>query len=266
DRAFLELYSSRKTPRSQADHKGRKAYTFSLFLHLSLLFLFLFITKKSLQERKPIEIELSLSYIVQERPQEAKQTIREEKPKEKRTLEVPKNISIPREEKKITPPTEEKTTEAKAQEALSIPKGESSQKNQEEEFLPPHASSPGKAFTAPLEDIKGSSASSDNTEGIIDPKQVQNLYLREKLSLISSIVQKHISYPPLARRMGWEGKVVVCFTLTAEGKLKDLHIEKSSGYEFLDKNALDTIKRIADLFPKPTVEVMVRLPVSYKLE
>jgi len=92
------------------------------------------------------------------------------------------------------------------------------------------------------------------------------MFLKEKLSVISSIIQKNISYPPLARKMGWEGKVIICIHLRSDGTLEDVKIEKSSGYELLDRNALETVKKVAHLFPKPPVDVIVRLPVSYKLE
>ncbi|MFN3598535.1 MAG: energy transducer TonB [Aquificaceae bacterium] len=250
-----------------------KAYTFSLFLHLSLLFLFLFISQKSLQERKIIEIDLSLSYVApqkEEIPQEP--LTRQEKPKAKVISQAPKNSPVPKEEGITTPPMQEKVEELKPQEKtpqvktqdMASASKEESTKGQGQTTQEPTATSVGK-INAPVssDDSDGALGSK---KGTIDPKQAQDIYLREKLSLISFIVQKHISYPPLARRMGWEGKVVVCFTLTAEGELKDLHIEKSSGYEFLDKNAMETVKKVAHLFPKPPVDVVVKLPVNYRLE
>ncbi|MFN3870873.1 MAG: TonB family protein [Aquificaceae bacterium] len=251
-----------------------KAYTFSFLLHLSLLLLFLFITKKPLQEKKIVEIDLSLSYIVpqkEERQQEP--TARQEKPKAKVISQAPKNIPIPKEEKRIKIPAEEKIeesklqeriTETKTQETASTPQEETTTKGQGEITQTPVTSSPSKVATSGSFS-KGDEAS-HNKKDTIDPKQAQDMYLQEKLFLISSIVQKHISYPPLARRMGWEGRVVVRFTLTSEGKLENVHIEKSSGYDLLDKNAMETVKRVAHLFPKPPVDVVVKLPVNYRLE
>lgn len=91
-------------------------------------------------------------------------------------------------------------------------------------------------------------------------------FLKINYSIISEIVKKHLNYPLMARRIGWEGMVVVSFLLTPNGQLKDLEIEKSSGYELLDKNTLETIKKCYSLFPIPPMEVKIVLPVSYKLK
>ncbi len=91
-------------------------------------------------------------------------------------------------------------------------------------------------------------------------------FLADKLSIISQIVQKNINYPYIARKMGWEGKVIISFILTKEGKIEDLWIEKTSGYEVLDKNALETIQKVSKYFPIPPLDVKIKLPVLYRLE
>jgi protein TonB len=91
-------------------------------------------------------------------------------------------------------------------------------------------------------------------------------FLRERLSVISNIVQRHINYPPIARRMGWEGKVLVSFVLEPNGDIRDLKVIKSCGYEVLDKEALDAIRRSYRDFPKPPVSVVVKLPINFRLE
>jgi Periplasmic protein TonB, links inner and outer membranes len=95
---------------------------------------------------------------------------------------------------------------------------------------------------------------------------LEESFLRERLSVISSIVQRHINYPPIARRMGWEGKVLVSFVLEPNGDIRDLKVLKSCGYEVLDKEALDAIRRSYRDFPKPPVSVVVKLPINFRLE
>ncbi|AHE96766.1 hypothetical protein THERU_02025 [Thermocrinis ruber] len=95
---------------------------------------------------------------------------------------------------------------------------------------------------------------------------LEESFLRERLSVISNIVQRHINYPPIARRMGWEGKVLVSFVLEPNGNIRDLKVLKSSGYEVLDKEALDAIRRSYRDFPKPPVSVVVKLPINFRLE
>jgi protein TonB len=95
---------------------------------------------------------------------------------------------------------------------------------------------------------------------------LEESFLRERLSVISNIVQRHINYPPIARRMGWEGRVLIGFVLEPNGDIRDLKVLKSCGYEVLDKEALDAIRRSYKDFPKPPVSVVVKLPIAFRLE
>jgi len=89
----------------------------------------------------------------------------------------------------------------------------------------------------------GNSSSSTSDAQTVNAQK--ELFLKEKLSVISSLVQKSITYPLLARKMGWEGRVVMCFRLTPDGRLEDL------GYEIFDRSALEAVSRRSYLFPKP---------------
>ena len=97
-------------------------------------------------------------------------------------------------------------------------------------------------------------------------EKIKEKFLLEKLLLISKIVQNNITYPYIARKMGWEGKVIISFVLTKDGKINFLVIEKSSGYDVLDKNAVETIKKVSRYFPLPPLDVKIKLPISYKLK
>ncbi len=96
--------------------------------------------------------------------------------------------------------------------------------------------------------------------------QKETQFLSQKLSVISELMRKNLTYPYLARRMGWQGELILSFILTPSGELKEIKIEKSTGYEILDKQAKDTLLKIAKYFPRPEVEVRVRLPISFRLE
>uniref|UniRef100_A0A7C4JSZ0 Energy transducer TonB n=1 Tax=Thermodesulfobacterium geofontis TaxID=1295609 RepID=A0A7C4JSZ0_9BACT len=108
--------------------------------------------------------------------------------------------------------------------------------------------------------------SKDGGKGNLDELgKLREKFLIEKLSLISQIIQNNITYPYIARKMGWEGKVLISFVLTKEGKISFLNIEKSSGYKVLDENAIDTIKKVSKYFPLPPLDVKIKIPISYKL-
>jgi protein TonB len=116
---------------------------------------------------------------------------------------------------------------------------------------------------------KSVESSSRPTSSLTDESRrvaLEEGFLRERLSVISNIVQRHINYPPIARRKGWEGRVLVSFVLEPNGDIRDLKVLKSSGYEVLDKEALDAIRRSYRGFPKPPVSVVVKLPINFRLE
>ncbi len=50
------------------------------------------------------------------------------------------------------------------------------------------------------------------------------------------------SYPMVARRMGWEGKVVLNVEVLAEGSCGAVNVFRSSGHEVLDNAAVATVK------------------------
>lgn len=114
-----------------------------------------------------------------------------------------------------------------------------------------------------------------NPSGLLSPQQntneekntsLEESFLREKLSVISNIVQKRINYPTIAKRMGWEGRVLISFVLEPSGEIKELRVLKSSGYDILDREAVDTIKRSYREFPKPPISVLIKLPIAFRLE
>ena len=89
---------------------------------------------------------------------------------------------------------------------------------------------------------------------------------KTQLSVISRLVREHLEYPYLARRMGWEGEVLLGFRLSLSGEVEDLKVLKSSGFEVLDQSALKAVKRASKHFPRPKHTVLVKLPVRFKLE
>ena len=117
----------------------------------------------------------------------------------------------------------------------------------------------------------GESSSGEGGKGNIGEdeggsEKIKEKFLLKKLFLISKIIQNNITYPYIARKMGWEGRVVVSFILTKEGKINFLTVEKSSGYDVLDKNAIKTIKKVSKYFPLPPHDVKISIPILYKLD
>jgi periplasmic protein TonB len=76
-------------------------------------------------------------------------------------------------------------------------------------------------------------------------------------------------YPPLSRRTGEQGRVVLRVHVTAAGTVDEAHVRASSGHTRLDDSALETVKRWkfvpAKRGPEP-VAAWVLVPISFGLE
>lgn len=90
-------------------------------------------------------------------------------------------------------------------------------------------------------------------------------YLKEHFIYIKDRIYKNLVYPVRAKKMGWSGKVMISFIICEDGRVKDLKIVKSSGFEILDLNVVDTVKE-SQPFPKPPVRAELLLPVSYVIQ
>ena len=108
------------------------------------------------------------------------------------------------------------------------------------------------------------SSSKAESTGAISSQAMEQQYVKAHFIYIKKIIEKNISYPAMARRMGWQGKVVVSFVVCQNGSVENLQVVESSGYAQLDKNALATIRQV-EPFPSPPVRVKLVLPVMYKI-
>jgi protein TonB len=107
------------------------------------------------------------------------------------------------------------------------------------------------------------SGSGDGTGNSVE--QQRKRYLAEHFAYIRDIIEKNLTYPPLAERNGWTGTVIVFFNVQKDGRVKDIRIIKSSGYTILDENVIETIRKVQP-FPKPPTSIDVKIPLSFGLE
>ena len=78
----------------------------------------------------------------------------------------------------------------------------------------------------------------------------------------------HPTYPLIARKKGWEGKVIIQADIDKEGNVSKIKILESSGFKVLDNVSLKTLKkwkftpaRIGNEF----VNDSLRIPVKFLL-
>ncbi|MEF3169412.1 MAG: energy transducer TonB [Deltaproteobacteria bacterium] len=89
-------------------------------------------------------------------------------------------------------------------------------------------------------------------------------YIREHFAYIRDIIHKNLVYPAIARKLKWQGSVTVSFVICDDGRIKNIRVLKSSGYDVLDSNVVETISGVQPL-PKPPVSAELIIPVVYRL-
>jgi protein TonB len=94
--------------------------------------------------------------------------------------------------------------------------------------------------------------------------------LQRYTKIIKDKIANNILYPPLARRKGIEGVVLVGFLLTNNGLLRDIRLIEPSGYEILNRAAITTINSASPFLPFPESidkkELWLKLALSFKLD
>jgi protein TonB len=279
-----------------------KAYSLSFLIHSLLLFGFFLLTQRLVpSEKRLIEIDLSLENVQKRSHADLPKKVQPLPARPPQTQPVPQATIPPTKEEIKSPTAKQLKQEERQSHVQSPPKPAEAeireiQTSQVQTAPQLKEDTKGKTAEHPgqgerllqAKEISQKSASRDRegkdlqaqtnksvegpsrpTSSLTDESRRVALgesFLRERLSVISNIVQRHINYPPIARRMGWEGRVLVSFVLEPNGDIRDLKVLKSSGYEVLDKEALDAIRRSYRDFPKPPVSVVVKLPINFRLE
>ena len=77
-------------------------------------------------------------------------------------------------------------------------------------------------------------------------------------------------YPRAAIDNGWEGEVVLLLSIGADGRIAALRVKASSGYELLDRQALDMFRNAKPFVPVPRAlqgrEFEIELRAIYSLK
>jgi TonB family protein len=95
--------------------------------------------------------------------------------------------------------------------------------------------------------------------------------VKQKTKIVDYLQQQlaqYFSYPFIARKRGWQGTVLLQFRIESNGYIKDIRIQKSSGYSILDRSAVKSLRRvgripITDWLDNNTVTDL-ELPVEFK--
>lgn len=83
-----------------------------------------------------------------------------------------------------------------------------------------------------------------------------------------SYINKYKTYPRIAERLKQQGVVISKIIISKDGQLKDVIINKSSGFSTLDQGTVNLIKSLAPFKPLPDnfkSEYEVSIPIEYIL-
>lgn len=90
-----------------------------------------------------------------------------------------------------------------------------------------------------------------------------------RLALIVA-TRRYKRYPAIAMEKGWQGRVEVRMAIDANGMVSSASIKRGSGYEILDNQALDMLKKGKTTVPIPASlrgrEFSVDVPVIFSLD
>lgn len=86
---------------------------------------------------------------------------------------------------------------------------------------------------------------------------------------LSSLIARYQRYPRIAQLRGWQGTAQVQLFVSAEGRMVNTVILRSSGFEVLDDQALEMVQQAAPLPQPPEAlrgrEFTVMVPIVFKL-
>lgn len=83
-------------------------------------------------------------------------------------------------------------------------------------------------------------------------------------------IAKHKQYPKIAQMRGWQGDCILDLKIDSAGNVLSVSVKASSGFEVLDKQAIEMARKAAP-FPTPPEALRERnfnitVPVTFKLE
>lgn len=239
-----------------------KAMTISLLLHGTALSLAFALSNSMAGPGKPIVIDFTMVESAGPAPPPVQAPKRQEPPPvTARTRPIPQQPQQPRQ--RVAPPSP--ATEAggtvpvlaKPREAQPAPLSQATGP-----VAPAASAGAGEAAGT------GGKAVAPHGSGTGDSQSTERLrgrYRAEHFAYIKKIIEENLSYPARAQRMGWSGRVVVTFEVLHTGRTRNIRIARSTGYEELDDNVVETIRKV-EPFPKPPVPVKLTIPFSYGLE
>ncbi|MDI6744061.1 MAG: energy transducer TonB [Thermodesulfovibrionales bacterium] len=236
----------------------QRGIRFSVIIHAAVFGIIIGVSTSTVPVSKPIVIDFNIEDTVQAENVPQKTDSKPAPPQSKKQNIKTAEQKQPAKSIEPTPsPMIDKWTESPTAVPVAPPKTADAPP-QVSEKASTTATANQKAVSSPKERSSDSAADKNSKE------EAKKRYLKEHFTYIRDIIMKNLSYPHMARKMGWSGKVLVSFVVFETGTAEDIRVVESSGFAALDRNVVETIKRVCP-FPKPPVKAELTIPVVYKL-
>lgn len=95
-------------------------------------------------------------------------------------------------------------------------------------------------------------------------QRLEQEYISQHIQKITQLLSENLYYPRSARKRNIQGKVIVKFRLSRSAKAYDIEIVSSKN-EILSRAARRTIENLSEKFPSPPEELLLHVPITYKL-
>lgn len=95
-------------------------------------------------------------------------------------------------------------------------------------------------------------------------KKLKQEYIHAYMQKIVKLLSQNLYYPRSARKRGITGEVIVKFILSTNAIVTLSKVVESKS-DILSRAAIKTIEDLSGKFPKPNEELILEVPISYKL-
>lgn len=148
------------------------------------------------------------------------------------------------------------------------PKPEKPKKKHRKEIIKDHGKL-AKQEEAMIEPTKAPKAKPDETKNegdVIQTLSYKNGQEDERFAKIKRAIEKRNKYPPMMRKRGLEGEVVVEFIIHKDGRVADIRIIKACRHDPFNTAAVSAIKRAQSDFPTLSFTTRIEIPIVYELD
>jgi protein TonB len=214
--------------------------------------------KKVIQKNEALPQTKSLPKVEEKKIMQQKETLPPPQPAPKPQPEKPEPIVKPESEtskQEAQKPQEKQNNQQPTQQ--NLPQTQSTQQTQ-----PTVAQTP-KTEPTPIDLSKGRPDQFKQPE-----KKEEDIdgYLKELIRYLNQQARERDLYPPIAKRLKIEGQVIVRVTINEDGTIDEnsIKIVESSGYNVLDKGAIEILKKLQP-YKKPPKRITVEIPIVFQI-